>query len=109
MLAKGINVKRNKVRNMNSGTDAVIKNPQNTMDRGIVTIIVVIANIAQNIIVVTGVHGNNGMTTEGTTIVITEMVVITKKMEVCISNLKMKTDVLYSQLGDSLLTTCEIY
>jgi len=109
MLAKGTNVKRNKVRNMNSGINVVIKNTLDTMDRGIGTIIMVVVITARNITAVIGVHGDHGMTTEGTTIVITEMVDITDKMEVCISNLRMKTDVLYFQLGDSLLTTRDNY
>ena len=112
MLAKGTNVKRNKATNMNRGNtkrNVVIKNALDTMDRGTGTIIMVVAITARNITAVIGVHGDHGMTTEATTVVITEMVDITKEMEVCISNLRMKTDVLYFQLGDSLLTTLDNY
>lgn len=113
MLAKGTNVKRNKVRNMNNGNikkrNVVIKDTLDIMDRGTGTIIMVVVITARNITAVIGVHGDHGMTTEATTVVITEMVDITDKMEVCISNLRMKTDVLYFQLGDSLLTTRDNY
>jgi hypothetical protein len=103
MLAREIKVGNKKVNPMDSTKKNVnvIIVLQDIMDRGIDTIIMVIVNIAQSIIVGTGVHGDNGMIIEDTTIVLIEMEGTTDKMEVCTSNLKMKMVVLYFQLAGS--------
>jgi len=73
------------------------------MDRDTGSNITGVAIIAQNIIEVTGDHGENGMIIEDIIIVHTEKVTITDKVEVFTSSLKMKTGLLYSQLEDNYL------
>ena len=65
------------------------------------TTIMVVDIINPNITEVIGVHGENGMIIEDTTIVHIEKVVITDKMEVSILNLKPKMGALFSLLEDN--------